>query len=199
MDEREFLKKIRLLQESGKKIELTDFPVGGDKSKAVLHESRTPSQRLFEDDVQTVEPDEQKEEENKFKDIVSKLVKFNPIKVHPENVEWSGHLIREKIDWNFSLDDTIGCYIHTTELIQLRDETLEVLKKLRGYYDVWSDEWSSRLTGASKEEAEQGQEEEEMDFDFGTEEGPAPEMGGEQGGPAPDMGGGEPGGGAFGF
>ena len=51
------------------------------------------------------------------------------------------------------MDDTTGCYIYTTELIQLRDETLEVLKKLRGYYDVWADEWSSRLTGLPTEES----------------------------------------------
>ena len=157
MNEREFLKKIRNLQESGKKIGLTEMPIITEKKeKSVI-------QLLKENNIQTIEPDEQREEENKFKDIVSKLVKFNPIKVHTENVEWSGHLIRENIDWYFSLDDTIGCYIDTTELIQLRDETLEVLKKLRGYYDVWSDEWSNRLTGGSSEET--------SDMDMGAEEG----------------------------
>ena len=59
----------------------------------------------------------------------------------------------------------MGCYIDTTELIQLRDETLEVLKKLRGYYDVWSDEWSNRLTGGSADEAEG----EGMEPEAGTE------------------------------
>jgi len=161
MDDREFLKKIRRLQESENKIGLTEFPVGHSNSTPkLIKESRI----LKEEEIQTIEPDEQREEENKFKDIVSKLVKFEPIKVHTENVEWSGHLIREKIDWYFSLDDTIGCYIDTTELIQLRDETLEVLKKLRGYYDVWADDWSNRLTGAPTEETETG-----TDTGFGTE------------------------------
>lgn len=170
MNEREFLKKIRNLQESGKKIGLTEMPIITEKKeKSVI-------QLLMENNIQTIEPDEQREEENKFKDIVSKLVKFNPIKVHTENVEWSGHLIRENIDWYFSLDDTIGCYIDTTELIQLRDETLEVLKKLRGYYDVWSDEWSNRLTGGSSEETsdmdmDMGGETTPEDMDMGTEEG----------------------------
>jgi len=168
MNEREFLKKIRNLQESGKKIGLTEMPIITEKKeKSVI-------QLLKENNIQTIEPDEQREEENKFKDIVSKLVKFNPIKVHTENVEWSGHLIRENIDWYFSLDDTIGCYIDTTELIQLRDETLEVLKKLRGYYDVWSDEWSNRLTGGSSEETsdmDMGGETTPEDMDMGAEEG----------------------------
>ena len=165
MDDRKFLDKIRRIQESTEKIDLTNLPVGR-KHVEMLKESTTKNMSLLKEDIQTLDAEEQKEEENKFKDIVSKLVKFDPIKVHPENVEWSGHLIREKIDWTFSLDDTVGCYIHTTELIQLRDETLEVLKKLRGYYDVWADEWSSRLTGIPSEEAEA-----EAGESFGTEEG----------------------------
>jgi hypothetical protein len=175
MDSREFLRKIRQLQESGEKIGLTDMPVS---TKTMITESsKTKLSLLKEDEIQTVEPDEQRDEENKFKDIVSKLVKFKPIKVHRENVEWSGHLIREKIDWYFSLDDTIGCYVDTTDLIQLRDETLEVLKKLRGYYDVWSDEWSSRLTGGTPEE---GDDDMSFDDDMGGEDFGTDDMGGEE-------------------
>ena len=170
MDEREFLKKIRTIQESSDKIGVTDFPVNTVKPKkdniALLMESE--ASELIKEEVQTLDAQEQKEEETKFKEIVSKLVKFEPIKVYPDNVEWSGHLIREKVDWTFSLDDTTGCYIYTTELIQLRDETLEVLKKLRGYYDVWSDEWSSRLTGLPTDETE---EEINLDTEEGTDFG----------------------------
>lgn len=181
MDNRKFLEKIREIEKSGKKINITEMPVGvknltPEKKEETITRLIKES-KIIKEDIQTLEAQEQKEEESKFKDIVSKLVKFNPIKVYPENVEWSGHLIREKIDWTFSLDDTIGCYIYTTELIQLRDETLEVLKKLRGYYDVWSDEWSSRLTGTPPEEGETtdiGPEE----GGFGEEEG----FGGEESG-----------------
>jgi hypothetical protein len=165
MDERKFLDKIRKMKESGKQIGLTEMK-DINKNKEVINEwdeaRRSPSRLLYEarielDDnpeIQNLEPDEQREEENSFKDTVSKLVKFNKIKVHKENVEWSGSLIREKIDWVFSLDDTIGCYIDTTEFVQLRDETLETLKKLRGFYEVWSEEWGSRLTGTPTEDDE---------------------------------------------
>ncbi len=165
MDDRKFLEKIRQLQKNGKKIGLTeieDTKLSGN-SKRLLFEEELDTDTIEttkvinsdeQRDVQTIEPDEQREEENNFKNIVSKLVKFDPIKVHPENVEWSGYLIREKINWYYSLDETIGCYIDTADLIQLSDGTLEVLKKLRGYYDVWSDNWSSRLVGGSKEESE---------------------------------------------
>ena len=182
MDDRKFLDKIRKLQESNKKINVTDFPVNEPKkSMAQLMVEESEPLKLIneEEEIQTVDPDEQREEESKFKDIVSKLVKFEPIKVHKENVEWSGHLIREKIDWHFSLDDTVGCYVDTTELIQLRDETLEVLKKLRGYYDVWSDEWSTRLTGGSADEIDSTEMGGEEEGGFGEEEGG---FGGEEGG-----------------
>jgi len=176
MDNREFLNKIRKLQESGKKITVTDFPVNkGNNMAQLMMEESEPMKLIREEEIQTVEPDEQKDEENKFKDIVSKLVKFDPIRVHKENVEWSGHLIREKIDCTFSLDDTVGCYVYTTELIQLRDEVLEVLKKLRGYYDVWADEWSSRLTGSATDDVEV--EVEEEDGELGNEEGGTQEGG----------------------
>lgn len=155
MDDRKFLEKIRQLQKNGNQIKLTeivDTKLFNNKKTLLFEEDSTQGNietinSQEQTDVQTIEPDEQREEENNFKNTVAKLVKFEPIKVHKENVEWSGHLIREKINWYYSLDDSIGCYIDTTELIQLTDGTLEVLKKLRGYYDVWSDNWSSRLTG----------------------------------------------------
>lgn len=171
MDERKFLDKIRNLQKKGEKISLTEFE---DLNKKKDVGPRLLINEADESDIQNLDPDEQREEENKFKDIVSKLVKFNKIKVHQQNVEWSGQLVREKIDWVYSLDDTVGCYIDTTEFIQLHDDVLEVLKKLRGYYDVWSDEWSSRLTGTPTED-----EGDEMDVDFGTEEGGEAPEGGE--------------------
>jgi hypothetical protein len=176
MNEREFLKKIRRLQESGQKIGLTDIPVGHNSNNGLLNEHSNKKFLKEEDYIQTIDAEEQREEENKFKDIVSKLVKFRPIKVHKENVEWSGHLIREKIDWHFSLDDTVGCYIDTTDLIQLTDDTLEVLKKLRGYYDVWSDDWSSRLVGSPTDE--EGEEEVGFDTETGDEGGFGDEEGG---------------------
>jgi hypothetical protein len=119
-------------------------------------ETESNKEEFESEDIETVAPDEQREEENKFKGIVSKLCKFEKIKVHQQNVEWSGHLIREKLDWVFSLDDTIGVYVKTDDFLQLKDENLKVLQKLRGYYEVWSDEWANRLTGANGDEGEDG-------------------------------------------
>lgn len=165
MDDRKFLQKIRQLQESGKKIGLTELPLEGRKK---LNEN-LDRKLLSEEDSQTLEPSEQQSEEKAFKDKVSQLVKFEPIEVHKENVEWQGNLIREKIQWTFSLDDKVGCYIQSMSddgeivPIQLTDDIIDTIRRLRVYYDIWSETWASRLTGGEKEE--------------GTEE--TPELGGE--------------------
>lgn len=154
-DIRDLLGKIRKLQNENHQI----TTLNSDDIRKRLDESKSPVNKLIllkEEEVQNVTSDEQREEENKFKDVVSKLVKFDEIQVYRQNVTWGGFLVREKIKWTFSLDENNGCYISTESLdmLQLTTEVIELLKKLRGYYEVWSDEWSSRLTGSPKEGGE---------------------------------------------
>jgi len=145
-DIRDLLGKIRKLQNENVSINLTS----SQDVKKLLNENRKfILKEENASDIQNVTPDEQREEENNFKGTVSKLVKFEPIKVYRQNVEWSGELIREKIKWVFSLNENNGCYIsiESEDMLQLTMEVIETLKKLKGYYDVWSDSWGSRLTG----------------------------------------------------
>jgi hypothetical protein len=147
-DIRELLGRIRKLQNENQQIGLTSFADG----KKIIKEQNI--RLLKEEEFQDITPEEQREEENKFKDTVSKLVKFEKMKVYRQNVEWSGQLVREKIKWVFSLNESNGCYIsiESQDMLQLTMEVIETLKKLKGYYDVWSDEWSARLTGTTTEE-----------------------------------------------
>jgi len=89
---------------------------------------------------------ELKEEEDKFRGQVHNRVKFNKFKLYPrtQNVEWSGEFTDSRMEWNYSLDDSRGVYI-TNDLLQLDDDTLEVIKKLVGYYKAWSDDWATRI------------------------------------------------------
>jgi hypothetical protein len=98
------------------------------------------------DDYVNITGDEQLEEERSFQQTVDKLCKFNKIKVYKDNVVWSGFLIREDIEWVFSLDENNGCYFKTNKFIKLEDQNLKVLQKLKAYYLIWSDNWSGRLT-----------------------------------------------------
>ena len=175
MNERDFLNKIRKMQESGQSIKLTEMKDidtnSGDKRTKLMENiykfpiitednTKEESRRLFEneegvmeiekEDGQDISPDEQRDEENTFKDTVTQLVEFNKIKVYKKNVEWSGRLVRERINWVYSLEEQVGCYISTDsdDIIQLTDDVLDVVKKVRAYYDIWSDEWSRRLVGS---------------------------------------------------
>lgn len=170
-DIRNLLTRIRQLQTENTKIGLTnEEDVKNWVEKKNLFESKKSTLLLKEEDFQEVTPDEQREEESKFKDTVSKLVKFDKIKVYKQNVEWSGQLVREKIKWVFSLNENNGCFIsiESENMLQITTEVIGTLNKLKGYYDVWSDEWGSRLTGTPSE--------------GGGEEGTAAPEGGEEGG-----------------
>lgn len=152
-DIRYLLGKIRKLQTENTQIDITR---DSDVKKILdrnLFETKGVRQLLKEEEFQEVTPDEQREEEGKFKQTISKLVKFDKMKVYRQNVEWSGELVREKIKWVYSLNESNGCYIsiESEDMLQLTTEVIETLKKLKGYYDVWSDEWGSRLTGSPSE------------------------------------------------
>ena len=79
-DIRTLLGRIRKLQEENHKINLTSTEevrnLVEQKQRENLLENIKGKKLLKEEDFQEVTPDEQREEENKFKETVSKLVKF---------------------------------------------------------------------------------------------------------------------------
>ena len=124
-------------------------------------EMLAPTDEMMPDDFETAEvevedesagedrdldTDELKEEEDKFRQTVHNRVKFNKFKLYPasQNVEWGGEFTDSRMEWNYSLDDSRGVYM-TSELLQLDDDTLDVIKKLVGYYKAWSDDWATRI------------------------------------------------------
>lgn len=139
-----------------------------ENKKSVLSNNR---RMLVEQDITVQEekgeldPTELREEEKKFRDTVTPRVKFNKFKLYPEaqNVEFSGEFTDSRIEWYYSLDDTQGVYI-TTDLLQLRDDTLKQIQKLVGYYKTWSEEWANRIAEeyenleADEENEEEGPE-----------------------------------------
>ena len=151
------------MQDSGKSITLTEMQnIDPTNTKQQLVESYLKPSLMVEQDEyapeldvveeeegQDISSDEQREEENAFKDRVSQLVEFDKIKVFTKTVTWGGTLVREGINWSYTLDDKVGCFINTNEddTLQLTDDMLTVVKNIRAYYDVWSEEWSGRLTG----------------------------------------------------
>ena len=161
-----------------------------EESKLIKEQEETlePTDEMMPDDFETApvedEVDEDagedrdlddaelKEEEDKFRQTVHNRVKFNKFKLYPtsQNVEWSGEFTDNRIEWNYSLDDSRGVYI-TNELLQLDDDTLEVIKKLVGYYKAWSDDWATRIAEEynNKVRDEENTEDDAEGFELGDD------------------------------
>ena len=138
-----------------------------DEIKKLLENSRRMTGTILkEEEGRELTPEEQKREEEDFRKAVSDRVKFGKIKIYESGglpkVEWMGELIRERMEWVFSLDDTVGCYV-SADLLQLRDETLKTLEKLRAYYDGWAKKWSEETSTEFEEMEETGEEETAFD------------------------------------
>ena len=138
-----------------------------DEIKKLLESSRRMTGEILkEEEGRELTPEEQKREEEDFRKAVSDRVKFGKVKIYESGglpkVEWMGELIRERTEWVFSLDDTVGCYV-SADLLQLRDETLKTLEKLRAYYDGWAKKWSEETSTEFEEMEETGEEETAFD------------------------------------
>lgn len=125
-----------------------------DNMKAMLNLTRTGNKKLVsakkplrEDTVPQLQPQEMDDEKNKFTEAVANTVEFGNFMRYSDNIEWNGELIKEKIKWVYSLDDVNGCYI-TCEQLQLSDEAVQTIQKLKAYYDTWSEYWGSQISGA---------------------------------------------------
>jgi hypothetical protein len=86
---------------------------------------------------------------DEFVGEVSDLVDFNKLNVYPNNVEWSGKLIEFDIEFFFSIGEENGVYING-EMIKTDDEFLELINKLKAYYEKFKSKWSKILASRKK-------------------------------------------------
>lgn len=120
------------------------------------------------------------EEEKKFRDTVTPRVEFNRFKLYPkaQNVEFSGKFTANNVEWFYSLDDNNGVYI-TADLLQLNQDTLEMIQKLVAYYDAWSDEWATKIAEEYDNDVTDEENAEEGPEPLETEENTEEQFGGE--------------------
>lgn len=112
-----------------------------------MYESNTRKiiKEEFDEKIELKEED-MREEEKKFRDTVSPRVEFKKFFIYPKafNAEWAGKFTNSDLEWVYSLDTSNGVYI-TGDLVQLDGDTMEILKKLVGYYETWSNEWANKI------------------------------------------------------
>lgn len=80
-----------------------------------------------------------------FIDNITDLVEFKILNISSDNIEWVGEFTQENIEWVYSLDDQNGCYV-SGNMIQLTDETTQLLGRLKQNYKEWSSSWGRILS-----------------------------------------------------
>lgn len=83
---------------------------------------------------------------DEFIDEVSDLVDFNTLNVYPNNVEWSGKVIDEDIEFMFSIGEDSGIYIQGN-MIKVDENFIEFVKKLQIFYEKFKSKWAKVLAG----------------------------------------------------
>jgi len=86
---------------------------------------------------------------DEFISEVSDLVDFNKLNIYPNNVEWSGKLIDFDVDFFLSIGEESGIYING-EMIKADDEFLEMINKLKTYYEKFKSKWAKILASRKK-------------------------------------------------
>ena len=86
---------------------------------------------------------------DEFIEEVSDLVDFNTLNVYPNNVEWSGKLIDEDIDFIFTIGEDSGTYING-QMIKMDSEFMDTINKLQQYYQKFKSKWGKVLANRKK-------------------------------------------------
>ena len=86
---------------------------------------------------------------DEFVEEVSDLVDFNTLNVYPNNVEWSGKLIDEDIEFIFTIGEDSGIYVNG-QMIKVDEEFLAMINKLQQYYQKFKSKWGKVLASRKK-------------------------------------------------
>ena len=91
---------------------------------------------------------------DEFVNEVAELVDFNKLNVYPHNVEWSGKIIDFDLEFFFTIGEDNGIYIQG-DMMKTDDNFLEVINKLKSYYDKFKSKWSKILAQRKKTTGEE--------------------------------------------
>lgn len=86
---------------------------------------------------------------DEFVNEVSELVDFNTLNLYQNNVEWSGKIQDLDIEFFFSIGETNGVYING-DMININDEFVNFITKLRTYYEKFKTKWSKVIANRKK-------------------------------------------------
>ena len=100
-------------------------------------------------DITTDEKVAFQETMDEFVEEVSDLVDFNTLNVYPNNVDWSGKIIDQDIEFTFTIGENSGIYING-DMIKVDEEFLDMINKLQQFYQKFKSKWGKVLASRKK-------------------------------------------------
>jgi len=86
---------------------------------------------------------------DEFIEEVSDLVDFNQLNVYQNNVEWSGRIIDQDMDFIFTIGENNGIYING-DAVKVDPDFLDMINKLQRYYEKFKSKWSKIIASRKK-------------------------------------------------
>jgi hypothetical protein len=86
---------------------------------------------------------------DEFVNEVSDLVDFGVLNVYQNNVEWSGKVIDEDLEFILSIGEDSGIYING-QMVKVDTEFLEMINKLQQFYQKFKSKWGKVLASRKK-------------------------------------------------
>jgi hypothetical protein len=86
---------------------------------------------------------------DEFVEEVSDLADFNTLNVYPNNVDWSGKIIDQDVDFTFTIGENSGIYING-EMVKVDEEFLDMINKLQQFYQKFKSKWGKVLANRKK-------------------------------------------------
>jgi hypothetical protein len=80
---------------------------------------------------------------------VSDLADFNTLNVYQNNVDWSGKIIDQDIDFTLTIGENSGIYING-DMIKVDEEFLDSINKLQQFYQKFKSKWGKVLANRKK-------------------------------------------------
>ena len=90
---------------------------------------------------------------DEFVEEVSDLVDFNILNVYPNNVEWSGKVIDEDLEFIFTIGEDSGIYING-QMVKVDQDFLDMINKLQQFYQKFKSKWGKVLASRKKTKEE---------------------------------------------
>jgi hypothetical protein len=107
--------------------------------KLVIHAERESDLNLTGEEKNSYQ-----ETMDDFIEQVSDLVDYRPLQLYKNNVEWGGRLIKEDLDFFFSLGESNGVFV-SGNMVRVDNDFVETIEKLRSFYEIFSAKWAKVL------------------------------------------------------